>query len=128
MYENKNLLEIAAKHAKIMGGEIILVTSLIGGTHNGVEDIHNAEKNLDQAKDFLTENSVTCDTHLLIRKFTVGEDIVNYAREKNCDEIIIGVKSRSKVGKLIFGSTAQSVILNADCPVVTVKWGKRHFD
>jgi nucleotide-binding universal stress UspA family protein len=33
----------------------------------------------------------------------------------------VGVKRRSKVGKLLMGSTAQYVVLQADCPVVTVK-------
>ena len=70
---------------------------------------------------FLDENGVDCGTHLLIRGFEPGEDLVAFAREKEVDEIIIGVKSRSKVGKLLFGSTAQAVILTADCPVVTVK-------
>jgi len=119
--DSKKLLEIAMKHAKGMNGEIILVTSLVGGTQNSADEIIAAEKNLEQAKELVVENSIACDTHLLIRKLTVGEDIVNYAREKNCGEIIIGVKSRSKVGKLIFGSTAQYVILNAECPVVTIK-------
>jgi nucleotide-binding universal stress UspA family protein len=50
-----------------------------------------------------------------------GEDLVKLADEKKVDEIIIGVRRRSKVGKLIFGSTAQYVILNAPCPVVSVK-------
>ena len=36
-------------------------------------------------------------------------------------EIIVGIVQKSKVGKLLFGSTAQYVILNASCPVVTVK-------
>ena len=50
-----------------------------------------------------------------------GEDLVTFARENNVDEIIIGVRHRSKVGKLVFGSTAQYVILEAHCPVLTVK-------
>jgi nucleotide-binding universal stress UspA family protein len=50
-----------------------------------------------------------------------GEDLVMLAEENKVDEIIIGVRRRSKVGKLLFGSTAQYVILNASCPVVSVK-------
>jgi nucleotide-binding universal stress UspA family protein len=52
---------------------------------------------------------------------TSGEDLVEFAEENKIDEIIVGVKRRSKVGKLLMGSTAQYVILNASCPVVTVK-------
>ena len=46
---------------------------------------------------------------------------MQFAEEEMADEIIIGIKRRSKVEKLVFGSTAQFVILKAHCPVVTVK-------
>jgi len=57
----------------------------------------------------------------LISGLDFGEDIVEFAEQNKADEIIIGIRRKSKVGKLIFGSTAQYVILNASCPVVSVK-------
>jgi nucleotide-binding universal stress UspA family protein len=57
----------------------------------------------------------------LIRGLSAGEDLVEFAKEQKADQIFIGVKRRSKMEKLVFGSTAQYVILNAHCPVVTVK-------
>lgn len=46
---------------------------------------------------------------------------MQFEKENEIDEIVIGVKRRSKVGKLLFGSNAQYIILQAHCPVVTVK-------
>lgn len=117
----KDLMDIAVKHAKAFNGEILIVTSMVGGDKTEGQEFVDAEKNLDQAKAYFADFGVKSQTHLLVRGFEAGEDIVRFAQEKNVDEIIIGVRSRSKVGKLIFGSTAQIVILDAHCPVLTVK-------
>ena len=124
-YEKNNVsgktMEMALQHAQAFGGEILLVTSMIGGDKPEKQDIINAEKNLAQAKKYFDDAGVTSETHLLIRGFETGEDLVMFAKEHNADQIIIGIKRRSKVGKFIFGSTAQIVILDAHCPVLTVK-------
>jgi nucleotide-binding universal stress UspA family protein len=49
-----------------------------------------------------------------------GEKIVEIAQRNRVDLIFLGIKKRSKVGKLLFGSTAQYVILNAPCPVISL--------
>ncbi len=117
----KDLMKIAVKHAKAFDGEILIVTSMVGGDKSEMQKFTDAEKNLEQVKAYFDDYGVKSQTHLLVRGFEAGEDIVRFAREKNVDEIIMGVRSRSKVGKLIFGSTAQVVILEAHCPVLTVK-------
>jgi nucleotide-binding universal stress UspA family protein len=117
----KDLLEVAARHARAFDGQVVVVTSMKGGVNTDQREVQEVEENLRQAKMFLDEKKIPCETHLLIRGMEPGEDIVGFAKDTGAAEIIIGVKSRSKVGKLLFGSTAQAVILQAHCPVVTVK-------
>ena len=124
-YEENNssevALKLAEKHAKAFDGEVLLVTSMISGDEPDIGVITEAERNLEKAEKYFENAGVKCEKHLLIRGFEPGEDIVMFAEEQNADEIIIGIKRRSKVGKFIFGSTAQVVILDAHCPVLAVK-------
>lgn len=117
----KDLLEIAASHARAFGGEVMVVTSMKGGANTDPKEVKTAEDNLAVVQSFFKGKNIPCDTHLLVRGMEPGEDIVMFAEENKVDEIIIGVRSRSKVGKLLFGSTSQVVILQAGCPVVSVK-------
>ena len=116
----QDLLKLGAEHAKAFNATVLVVTSMLEGTEKDQKKILEAENNLDQAQIFFKEQGIACEKHLLIRGMEPGEDIVAFANEKEVDEIIIGVKSRSNIGKLLFGSTAQTVILEADCPVVSV--------
>lgn len=117
----KDLLDLAITHAKAFNGEIQIITSMIGGGEANGEKVATAESNLKRAREYVEDHGVKSDTHLLIRGMEAGEDMVQFAKEIKADEIIIGVKSRSKVGKLLFGSVAQFVILNAECPVITLR-------
>lgn len=124
-YEKNNASEVALKmavqHANAFAAEVLLVTSMVSGDEPDIEAINEAEKDLEKAKKYCDDAGVTSETHLLIRGFEPGEDLVMFAQEQNVDEVIIGIKRRSKVGKFIFGSTAQVVILDAHCPVLAVK-------
>lgn len=114
-------LELAIKHAKAFKAEIHVVSSMIKGTEEDRDQIEQIEKELEEKRTQVEKEGVACAVHLLIHGKPPGEDLVEYIEEQKIDEVVIGVKRVSKVGKLIFGSTAQYVILKAPCPVVTVK-------
>lgn len=117
----KAAMEVALKHARAFGAQLVVVWSMLKGEEEQQEIIQRAENTLIYWRDQIEQQDITCETHLLIRGFDAGEDLVRFAAEHKVAEIVIGVRRRSKVGKLVFGSTAQYVILNAPCPVVCVR-------
>lgn len=52
---------------------------------------------------------------------SAAEAILGVALASSADLIVIGLRRRTPVGKLITGSTAQHILLDAPCPVLTVK-------
>jgi nucleotide-binding universal stress UspA family protein len=53
----------------------------------------------------------------------VADEILAVASEVDADAIVIGIRHRTPVGKLLLGSVAQRVIIDARCPVIAVKPG-----
>lgn len=47
-------------------------------------------------------------------------EVLRYANEQDTRYVVVGGRKRSPTGKAVFGSVTQSILLNADCPVVTV--------
>lgn len=60
------------------------------------------------------------EVEVRIARGEAGEVILNHMGDEDCTYAVIGVRSRSRVGKFVFGSTAQQVLLGATCPVVSV--------
>ena len=52
---------------------------------------------------------------------TAAEEILRVANDQQAGLIVIGLRRRSPVGKLLLGSTAQQVLLDAPCAVLAVK-------
>lgn len=117
----KEALDLAKKHALAFGAKVYIVTSLFGEKETTPNEIEKAEEGLEYAEKVFTGTGIEVETHLLVRGVTAGEDLVAFAQEKGIDQIFVGVKKVSPVGKLIFGSNARHIILNAPCPVLSVR-------
>ncbi len=121
----KEVLALAAEHAKLFKAKVLVVSSLVGGSGENPADVDKARQDLVFAEKFLKENSVSCETYQLARGRAPGEDLVNFADEHEVDQIYVGVEKKSRTQKIIVGSNAQYIILKASCPVVSVNRSTR---
>jgi len=114
-----NVLDKALQRAKAFNAYVYLVRTCAADEKE--REIVELEHRLNELRrEVFKKEGIESEAHILIRGLTAGEDMVQYAKEKGVDEIIIGIKKKSRVGKLMFGSTAQYIILNAHCPVLSV--------
>ena len=50
-----------------------------------------------------------------------SDTVVQVAQRRDARLVVLGLRARTPVGKLVFGSTAQRILLDATCPVLAVK-------
>jgi nucleotide-binding universal stress UspA family protein len=51
----------------------------------------------------------------------VAEELLRVVHDTRAQVLVIGLRHRTPVGKMIMGSVAQQVLLEAPCPVLAVK-------
>ncbi|MFC5379766.1 universal stress protein [Aquipuribacter nitratireducens] len=69
----------------------------------------------------LGERGLAYEVRHLPRSSDPADDLLGVADEVGATVIVIGLRRRSPVGKLILGSNAQRILLDATCPVLAVK-------
>ncbi|WP_026875912.1 universal stress protein [Jiangella gansuensis] len=119
--EGRAALRRAAEEAKLRGARLIVVNSSRGGREFDEDDAVRADAELADVSRQLKEAGIEAQVRQLVRGMDVAEDLIAVAEENSADFIVIGLRRRSPVGKLILGSNAQRILLDAPCPVLAVK-------
>lgn len=95
---------------------VFVVNSLVGGDETSSDEIAEGEEALAVLEDGLGDE-ITVERHQYIRGNAPIEDLLEAGEEHDIDEYVIGIRKRSPVGKMMFGSTAQNLLLETDLPV-----------
>lgn len=61
-----------------------------------------------------------CEIQTVVRTGKAYREILELAKERKADLIVLGVRGRNPLDLMLFGSTAQHVVRHAPCPVLTV--------
>jgi nucleotide-binding universal stress UspA family protein len=119
--EGRAALRRAAEEARLRGAKLIVINSNRGGREMDDEDAIRHEQELTDVRAQLDREGIEHEVRQLVRGLEPAEDLISVAEEVGADFIVIGLRRRTPVGKLILGSNAQKVLLEAPCPVLAVK-------
>jgi len=119
--EGEAALDRAVEEAKLRGSNLLVVNSQRGGRTADYEEMALTNEQVEVIHDRLHAEGIEHDVRGLIRGNDPADDLVAIAEEVSAEMIVIGLRKRTPVGKLIMGSNAQRVLLDATCPVLAVK-------
>jgi nucleotide-binding universal stress UspA family protein len=117
--EGETALEHALREARSRGVRLVVVNTSRGDAL--VDERYADDDQLAALAVTLEAAGVDHEVVHAIRGREASEEILDVARERRADLVVVGLRRRSPVGKLLMGSTAQRVLLDAPCPVLAVK-------
>ena len=121
--EGKAALDWAIQEARQHAAELFIVHSLRGGTDakSETDQVWQAREELAEAEQRLADAGVAYTVRKYMRGKSPAEDLNDVVAKEGADLIVIGIRRRSRTGKLLLGSNAQEILLDGDWPVVAVK-------
>ncbi|QNE17181.1 universal stress protein [Kribbella qitaiheensis] len=117
--EGEAALDAAGKEAVLRGASILLLNTSRGDAY--VDARYANSEELAAAETKLRDQGVEVTIQQAVGTGDVANELLKAAAEEEVGLIVLGLRRRSPVGKLILGSTAQRVLLEAPVPVLAVK-------
>jgi nucleotide-binding universal stress UspA family protein len=118
--EGEAALAASIAEARLRQADLVVVNS--HRAHRGDADAHERlQAELDEVRARVEGAGVAVDVRHPETGLEASDDLLNIAEEVAADLVVIGLRRRTPVGKLILGSNAQRILLDAPCPVLAVK-------
>ncbi len=107
--EGTAALDKAVESAKLLGHQLVVVHTL------------ESPDEVTQLAQTLSQTGIEHQVRAAPDPHDPAEEVLATAERTDAAFIVIGLRQRSPVGKLLLGSNAQRVLLDAACPVLAVK-------
>jgi nucleotide-binding universal stress UspA family protein len=111
-------LDFAVAHAKLTDAQLTVLNT--GRNGNYADPVYASSADIDAVDAELAESGLEYEIRRPTDGLSATDAILGTAEDTGADLLVIGIRKRTPVGKLITGSTAQAVLLNAPVPVVCV--------
>jgi nucleotide-binding universal stress UspA family protein len=80
-----------------------------------------SDREMKEVEVFLQGAGVPFAVHNYVRGNEPSQDLIQAAEEFDAELIVIGLRHRTSAGKFLLGSNAQDILMDAPCPVMTIK-------
>jgi nucleotide-binding universal stress UspA family protein len=117
--EGRAAVDAAAEEARRRSSRLLVLNASKGDSY--ADPRYARPEELEQVRRELEAAAVEVEVRQQVRGREPSEELVSLAAQENAELLVIGLRRRTAVGKLIMGSTAQRILLDASCPVLAVK-------
>ena len=114
-------LEVGIQEAKLRNTDLVVVHSLVGAGKSDDEEVIQSDRDLNALDEMLSAQGIPFSVHNYVRGNEPAQDIIQAAEELGGELIVIGLRQRTSAGKFLLGSNAHDILMDAPCPVLTVK-------
>jgi hypothetical protein len=118
--EGEAALAASISESRLRQADLVVV-SAHRARHSDAESRDRLQVELDDVRARVEAAGVAVDIRHPETGLEASEDLLDIAEEVSAALIVIGLRRRTPVGKLILGSNAQRILLDAHCPVLAVK-------
>ncbi len=101
------------------GDTVHAVNSQEGGTNTGADEIRQGKEALRAVEEALGDVA-TVETRQIVEGNTPAEDVLATAEAVGSDQLVIGIRRRSRTSRLLFGSVATDILLTSEVPMRVV--------
>lgn len=117
--QGRAALEAAVEKARLRDVELLVVNSGRSGAH--VDQHMVSREEIDTLEARLTTEGLRHRVLQDSESRDVADHLLSLVDAERVDVLVIGLRKRTAVGKLLLGSTAQRLLLDAPCYVLAVK-------
>ena len=76
---------------------------------------------LDAINPMISKQGINIKKEVMEKSDSIAKAIIGYAKQNDCDVIIVGTKGMTTVEEFFLGSVANNVIHHAHCPVFAIR-------
>jgi nucleotide-binding universal stress UspA family protein len=110
--------------ARQQGGSLVVLNSSRGDALSDPGFAQPAD--LEWVRATCADAGVECSIRQEVRGREASEELVDLLHEVDADLCVIGLRHRSAVGKMLLGSNAHRILMEAPCHVLSVKPSDSH--